>query len=376
MDTLKLSLSNIEIPINSHLQSKVDLPDYANDSKANAHITKNVNSKALSLEKAILQAAPKVHNTFCSHSGIGFTLSIPSELQGLQPSVCLPVPSLLSMASKATREYLYSLPLNILAGITLTALSSRSLLRSTDTNSLLSNSILCTAGKANLVESVMLYNLIVSNGIDSDTLPKLDITLATHYEGIANFEQPLSLYLESLAVCVEEQTASEATKRDRIRKEREEQAIMQRQRQEERKNKTLDSTYEVKRKAAYSALKDSTIDLYFLNYKKLVEVMTILVGKNGKAMKQEIKEKVLLRLNEILEKHNSAENKDLVSNVYAIKDFVTLSLTERVNKQVDSLLERASDLKTTNELNSTNKTLTLKEKLAIKKANALEGKGN
>ena len=375
MDTLKLSGRMIEINTNKNLDSKVDLPDYANDSKATSYINKNTTNKG-SIEKAIISHASSLQaNAYCAVSGIGFTLSLPSELHAVVPSVVIPSKSILSLANGSSRDTLYKLPLNILAGIVLTAFSNKDLLRSKDSNAFLTNSILCTAGKSNLVESIVLYNLIVANGIDSDTLPKMDITLATHYEGIANFEQPLSEYLSNLTECITEQTESEAQRRSRAKLEREEQAIQARQKQEARKNKSLDSTYETKRKLAYSALKDATIDLIYLKAKRLVEVTTIIVAKNGSATKEEIKTKVLTKFDEILSTINHENNADLVSNIYIIKDFVKLSLADRITNKVDSTLERASDVRTTDELTSTNKNLSLKEKLALAKARLAEKEG-
>ena len=368
MDTLKLSGNMIEIPTNKSLQSKVDLPDYANDSKASNYINHNHSSSTKTLQKAILsQANNTTFNSFCSISGIGFVVETAIELKDLTPSVCLPLSSLLTLAKTSSRESLYKLPMNVLAGLVLTVFTNKDLLRTKDTNTLLTNSILATAGRTNLVESVILYNLVIANGIDSDTLPKLDITLATHNEGIANFEQPLAEYISNLSYCITEQTASEAQRRETLRREREEQAIQARQKQEARKNKSLDSTYEAKRKLAYSALKDATIDLYHLKFKKLVDVINLLVSKTGSSVKEEIKAKVIVRLDEILASVNHDNNKDLVANIYTIKDFVKLSMSERVINKVDSSLERARDIKTEDELQSTNKKLTLKEKLALAK---------
>jgi hypothetical protein len=356
-----------EMKNNNNLYSKVDLPDYANDTKAESYINKNLNSSNKSLEATLLNTTKEIKaNSFCSISGIGLDIIKHKELSLCSIKVEIDSSSLISLSSSASREFLYSLSLNTLAGIVLTTYTSKNLLRSTDNNALLSNTILSSAGKANLVESIILYNLISFSNIDTDTLPKLDITLATHYEGITSFEQPLSSYLSILKTSIEEQTLSEEQKRIQLRREREELAILARQKAESKKNKNLESTYEIKRKLASNALKDSMIDLYYLNYKKLSEVLTILVSRNGSSMKIELKEKVLLRLNEIISKYSkedSSENKDLLKNIATIKDFVILSLTERVNKIVESNLERVSELSSNN-----NTKLSLKERIALAKS--------
>lgn len=364
------SNSSINETYNITTSSSVSIEDsnfLLNDTKAQEHNRVNSFSTNTFLLKAlekqsIKQAKTTEHAVVCSVSGYATTIQLPSIVSdSVLLNFSMPM-QVFKDISNAKAEELYSMPVALLAS-TVTALYHRdNLVKSMNASRGMDTKMLASAGVYHLVQAILIYKHIKDLSIDLDMLPKLDISFETHSEGIVTMEQPLSNYLSLLDSELSKIKDYEANK-TKIERERKLQLeAIALERRNAKSIKQVETQYEEKRRLAVKALKAASIDLVYMNYKKLTTVLTsAIVTKNGaELMSKETKTKILVRLDEV-----SASSKDttFLHDISIIKAFITLANSDRVETRKESALERASDIMTVKTT-----ALSLKEKLLAMQA--------
>lgn len=347
-----------------------------NDTKAQQHIASNSTTTKADLLKTIantttISTVNSKNNAICSISGLTLQIQDTPFLNLLNNNeiieVKIPLSTFFSVLA-LSEEKQFALNTDILSATVTALFTSIELLHSANTSKGMDTLILQTVGKFHLVQALKIFSLIKSNAVDVATLPRLDISYITHSTLISSFEQPFANYLSLIEEALQSEISYQSNKKveDIVRKQRLQQ--MQLDNLKKKEHTTLDSQYEVARKTAHKALKEASIDLLFLNYKKLTTILiTAISSKNGaELMSKDIKDKIVVRLNEIIEKVDDA---NLISQLRIIKDFIVLANSQKVINRVGSAIERASDLHTTSL--QKNNALSLKDRLL-----AMQNKNN
>lgn len=318
-----------------------------NDTKAEQHSKNNAFNTNVSLITALEKQNIKGINTtehavVCTLSGYATFISLPAFVDdSTLLNFSMPL-SVFTNIAKQKDTVLYTLPVALLSA-TITALYHNiDMVRSVNPSRGMDSMMLSTVGIYHLVQAIKLYRVIKTNAIDVDTLPKLDISYETHNNGIYTMEQPLTNYLTLLENELQSAIHYIANKaiEDRARKLQLEALALEKR--NSKQNKQVETQYEEKRRLAVKALKEASIDLVYMNYKKLTSVLTTAVAtKNGaELMSKEVKNKILERLDEVLTK---SKDSSFNNEINTIKAFIILANSDKVESRKDSALERASD---------------------------------
>lgn len=202
------------------------------DIRASNYAEKNSHKKEAKLSSIlneVLTTNIKDKEVACSLSGITFSISyneLPinvglsiAELEFTSPFA---YPNNLRKLSTLPPEQLFSISLPLLAGAVLALYSSLGLFKSED-SPIVSNSLLCTAGKEPLVNLLTFSTRLSKKNVEG--LPVINITAKAHEEGINTFYAPLTSYLETIKNLIEESHKQYETIEDVLKAERAENRI-------------------------------------------------------------------------------------------------------------------------------------------------------
>lgn len=359
-----------------------------NESKADNHIEKNkVSNSEGALSELVKKEVSKLKgNAFCSNTGLELRLrqiNYSSLVDTATASLRLDIKTFSAYAldNRNSRKDLYELDINVLSALVISVYFNSIKTLVSNNGRVVDNILLQTAGKAVLINLLFIARQITDNSIDKDLLPSFDISVETHNTGVDSLNMGLFGYVEELTKIVNSLTLTGAQKLQNRRLVRlNEQADKERikTRLLEKANANVLNSYENKRIVAKKAFNSIKLELIYMNYKKLVSLLEVAVNGGASNLSTEVKDKVLLRLDEISTKITETTNDvTTINNIDAIKALFKVSKSESLTKYIQSGLESVSNsIKevSTNSTDSTgvieNKRMSLKERLELLKSKA------